>query len=59
MTDIRNKMQLCITAVASPIVKQNGKADISCGTPHVPKLPTVRPHMTLANSPIISFNTET
>jgi len=55
VTDIKNKMQLCITTVASPIVKQSGKADISCGIPHVPKVPTVRPHTTLVNSPILSF----
>jgi len=52
-TDIKNKIKPCVTAVASPIVKQHGKADISCKTPHVPKLPTVRPHVTLVNSPVL------
>lgn len=51
--DIKNKIKLCIVAVASPIVKQRGKADISCGIPHVPKLPSVRPHVTLITSPVL------
>lgn len=54
--EIRKSTTPCITAVASPKVKQPGKLDMSCTTPHVLKLALVKPHDTLVNNPIFDQN---